>query len=119
MKYKWEQRRFASNIGQRVVLPITSQCQIELLRGITVITSGGSEHVIRTLDASSTYRDVYVEIRRVLGLPLRQTPISVYVFLMKAGKNCSLGENAELPCSSRMHALSDLKGSTLQAVVHR
>ena len=114
-----ELRRFATHIGGRLVLPIPCQSDIDRRNGITVITTSGSEHVIRTLDASSTFRDVYVEIRTALRLPLCQTSISLYVSILEPGKNCSLGENAELPCSSRRGALRELKGSILHVVAHR
>jgi hypothetical protein len=107
-------REAASFRNRTIRVPLTHPLPsgITLQRAFT-----GEVLMIHTMVRASTFRHLYVETRKILGLQLRGSSISVCLRFISGRYEAGFRFEEEIPCGDN-YIHSRLKGAVLQVVVH-
>ena len=114
-----QMRQDARRLAGRSVRSMESRAIDAPKRQILIRLPSGREIPISGLVATSTYYDFHMEVRRVLGIPLRATSTSIaIIFNSSCCPECGFQEKQIIPCGDVLCKRA-LRGCVFDVILHQ
>lgn len=113
----------AAVLRERRVKPIWEIKEAKRRKVVRLRMLSGEDVVVDTLVANSTFRDLYTEARKKLGICTRGSPLSLRLSYVgwpntKDTRQHAFAPGDTIPCNDYL-CYNALKGSILAAIVHK
>ena len=88
-------------------------------REIRIRMMSGKEFVLTTISSRSTWFDFHMETRRVIGIPLAASPISIRITLLTTCKSDFVHRPGDIMPCTRVPCGSVVRGCIFQVICHK